>query len=109
MVFNQGIATTIDGKDYLICSVNIGTNPEGSGTNADAGIVILDIGNPDNPDEIAYLKAGQDEYVQFEGNLKLNGYILYALTYNYLWIIDVSDPYPSKRYGENSINRSHFH
>ena len=102
-VFGPGIAATIDGKNYLICSVNFGTNPEGSGTNADAGIVILDIGNPDNPDEVAYLKAGQDEYVRFEGNLKLNGSVLYALTYNYLWIIDVSDPYHPKDMGKTPL------
>ena len=102
-VFGPGIAVTIDGKNYLICNVNFGTNPEGSGTNADAGIVILDIGNPDNPDEIAYLKAGQDEYVHFEGNLKLNGDILYVLTYNYLWIIDVSDPFHPKDMGKTPL------
>ncbi len=47
IVFGSSIAATIDGKNYLICSVNFGNNPDGSGTNADAGIIILDITNPD--------------------------------------------------------------
>ena len=103
MVFRQGIAAIINGKNYLIFTINFGNNPEGSGINADAGIIILDISNPGDPVEIAYLKNGQDEYVQFEGNLKLNGSVLYALTYNYLWIIDVSDPYHPKDMGKTPL------
>ena len=103
IVFGTSIAATIDEKNYLICSVNFGNNPDGSGTNADAGIIILDITNPDNPNEISYLKTGQDEHVRFEGDLKLDGSILYALTYDYLWIIDVSDPYHPKDMGKTPL------
>jgi hypothetical protein len=109
IVFGTSITATIDEKNYLICSVNFGNNPEGSGSNADAGMIILDISNPDSPNEISYLKTGQDEKVYFEGNLKLNGSILYALTYNiasadnYLWIIDVSDPYHPKDMGKTPL------
>jgi hypothetical protein len=109
IVFGTSIAATIDEKNYLICSVNFGNNPDGSGTNEDAGIIILDISNPNSPNEISYLKTGQDEKVYFEGNLKLNGSILYALTYNiasadnYLWIIDVSDPYHPKDIGKTPL------
>ena len=103
IVFGSSIAATIDGKNYLICSVNFGNNPDGSGTNADAGIIILDITNPDKPNEISYLKTGQDEQVRFEGDLKLDGSILYALTYDYLWIIDVSDPYHPQDKGKTLL------
>jgi hypothetical protein len=103
IVFGTSIAATIDEKNYLICSVNFGNNPDGSGTNADAGIIILNITNPDNPNEISYLKTGQDEQVQFEGDLKLDGSILYALTYDYLWIIDVSDPYHPQDMGKTPL------
>jgi hypothetical protein len=103
IVFGTSIAATIDEKNYLICSVNFGNNPDGSGTNADAGLIILDISNPDSPNEISYLKTGQDEQVQFEGDLKLDGSILYALTYDYLWIIDVSDPYHPRDMGKTPL------
>ena len=103
MVFGPGVAATIGGKDYLIYSVNFGTNPEGPGTNADVGIIILDIRNSDSPDEISYLKNGQNEPNQFIENLKLDGSILYTVTRNYLWIIDVSDPYHPRDLGKTEL------
>ncbi len=103
MVFGPDVAATIGGKDYLVCSVNFGTNPEGSGTNADVGIIIIDISNPESPDEISYLKNGSDEPDQYIENLKLDNSILYAITRNYLWIIDVSDPYHPKDLGKTSF------
>jgi hypothetical protein len=112
IVFGSGVGATIAGKNYLICTVDFGNNPEGTGTNADAGIIISDISNPDNPEEISYLKTGQDKQILFEGNLKLIGRTLYALMYDsalpesYLWIIDVSDPDNPKDLGETALATS---
>jgi hypothetical protein len=112
IVFGSGVGATISGKNYLICTVDFGNNPEGTGTNADAGIIISDISNPDNPEELSYLKTGQDKQILFEGNLKLIGTTLYALMYNpalpesYLWVIDVSDPDNPKDLGETALAAS---
>ena len=112
IVFGSGVGATIAGKNYLICTVDFGNNPEGTGTNADAGIIISDISNPDNPEEISYLKTGQDKQILFEGNLKLIGTTLYALMYDpalpesYLWVIDVSDPDNPKDLGETALAAS---
>ena len=109
IVFGLSVAATIGGKNYLICTVDFGNNPEGTGTNADAGIIISDISNPNDPEEISYLKTGQDKQILFEGNLKLIGSVLYALIYDpalpesYLWIIDVSDPNNPKDLGETAL------
>jgi hypothetical protein len=109
IVFGSNVAATIGGKNYLICTVDFGNNPEGSGTNADAGIIILDISNPVNPEEISYLKTEQGDRIFFEGNPTLNGSILYVLTYDqaltdsYLWIIDVSDPNNPKDVGKTAL------
>jgi predicted small secreted protein len=109
IVFGSSVAATIGGKNYLICTVDFGNNPEGSGTNADAGIIILDVSNPDNPEEISYLKTEQGNRILFEGNPTLNGSILYVLTYDqaltdsYLWIIDVSDPNNPKDMGKTAL------
>ena len=112
IVFGSGVGATIAGKNYLICTVDFGNNPEGAGTNADAGIIVSDISNPDNPEEISYLKTGQDKRILFEGNLKLIGTTLYALIYDpalpesYLWVIDVSDPDNPKDLGETALAAS---
>jgi hypothetical protein len=112
IVFGSGVGATIAGKNYLICTVDFGNNPEGTGTNADAGIIISDISNPDNPEEISYLKTGLDKQILFEGNLKLIGTTLYALMYDpalpesYLWIIDVSDPDNPKDLGKTALAAS---
>jgi hypothetical protein len=109
ITFGSSVAATIGGKNYLICTVDFGNNPEGSGTNADAGIIILDVSNPDNPEEISYLKTEQGNRILFEGNPTLNGSILYVLTYDqaltdsYLWIIDVSDPNNPKDVGKTAL------
>ena len=78
MVFGPDVATTINGKDYLIYAVNFGTNPDGPGTNSDVGIIILDITTPDNPNEIAYLKNGTNDPNQFIQSLQLDGPTLYS-------------------------------
>ena len=112
IVFGSGVGATIAGKNYLICAVDFGNNPEGTGTNADAGIIILDLSNPDNPEEISYLKTGQDKQILFESNLKLIGTTLYVLIYDpalpesYLWIIDVSDPDNPKDLGKTALAAS---
>jgi hypothetical protein len=100
MAFENSIDGTINGKNYLICNAIYGasTNQE----NMYVTIVILDITNPDNPDEISSLQTGQDS-PPFVCNLILNGAILYALTEDNLWIIDVSNPNQPKNVGRMSL------
>ena len=94
ITFQQAIAGTINGKNYLICSTNFGDEPSTNVT-----IVILDITNPDNPVQISSLQTGQDAR-PVVNNLELNGSTLYVLTYDNLWIIDISHPNQPKKVGQ---------
>ena len=94
ITFQQAIAGTINGKNYLICSTNFEDEPSTNVT-----IVILDITNPDNPVQISSLQTGQDAR-PVVNNLELNGSTLYVLTYDNLWIIDVSNPNQPKNVGQ---------
>jgi hypothetical protein len=97
MAFQQGIDAAINGKNYLICNVIYGdsTNQE----NKYVTISILDISRADIPAEISSLQTGQDDE-PYVWNLKLYGSILYVLTTDHLWIIDVSDPNQPKNVGQ---------
>jgi len=97
MAFQQGINAVINGKNYLICNVIYGNST--SQKNMYATIAILDISRPDIPVEISSLQTGQDDK-PYICNLKLNGSILYVLTIDHLWIIDVSAPNQPKNVGQ---------
>jgi hypothetical protein len=97
MAFQQGINAVINGKNYLICNVIYGNST--SQKNMYVTIAILDISRPDIPVEISSLQTGQDDK-PYICNLKLNGSILYVLTIDHLWIIDVSDPSQPKNVGQ---------
>jgi hypothetical protein len=103
MAFQEGIAGTISGKNYLFCSSNSGASTQQQNTYIT--IVILDITNPDHPNEISSLQTGQDE-VPYAYILKLNGTTLYALTSDNLWIIDVSDPNQPKIVGQTPLTEA---
>ncbi len=97
MAFQQGINAVINGKNYLICDVIYGNST--SQQNMYVTISILDISRPDIPVEISSLQTGQDDE-PYVWNLKLNGSILYVLTSDHLWIIDVSNPAQPKNAGQ---------
>jgi hypothetical protein len=77
------ITGKINGNNYLF-TVTIGSDSHPS----DTGIMILDIQNPHNPKQIAFIKAP----AYFINTLELSGNYLYALTNDSLWILDVSVP-----------------
>lgn len=85
----------INDRSYLIFSYAI----FGEGV----GIGILDVSDPDKPIEISYLGSSKstEEYNGVTG-LQLKGSVLYAATYNYLWVIDVSDIYNPREIGRIS-------
>jgi hypothetical protein len=89
------VAAIINGKNYLICSAFSAS----TANQQNVTIVILDVTNPENPKEISSLQTGQDAR-PFIYNLKLNGSTLYVLTYDNLWIIDVSHPNQPKNVGQ---------
>jgi hypothetical protein len=60
------------------------------------GLIIFDIRTPANPKEIAFLKLDQGESGNYILTLKVYGTVLYAETGQYLWIVDISDPYMPK-------------
>jgi hypothetical protein len=97
MAFQEGIAGTISGKNYLFCSSNSGASTQVQNTYVT--IIILDITNPDHPNEISSMQTGQDED-PYAYILKLNGTTLYVLTADNLWVIDVSDPNQPKDMGQ---------
>jgi hypothetical protein len=97
MAFQEGIAETINGKNYLFCSANYGASTQQQNTYVT--IVILDISDPDHPNEISSVKTGQDEEPAW-CTLKLVGTALYVLTDDNMWIINVSDPIQPKDMGQ---------
>jgi hypothetical protein len=106
MIFEQGVAGNINGKNYLICSAGFGTST--NKRNSNIIIIVLDITNPDNPQEISSLKTEQEEN-PFICDMKLAGSFLYVLTIYNLRIIDLSDPYHLKEDGQMTfINASCF-
>ena len=94
-LLGNAVAGIINGKSYLICSAYLGSSPN----QENVTIVILDITNPENPKEISSLQTEQDTR-PFIYNLKLNGSTLYVLTYDNLWIMDVSHPNQPKNVGQ---------
>jgi hypothetical protein len=100
MAFQGDVAGSISGKNYLFCSANSGASTQQQNTYVT--IVILDITNPEHPNEISSLQTGQDED-PYAYILKLKGTTLYALTADNLWIIDVSDPKQPKEMGQMQL------
>ena len=94
-ILGNAVAAIINGKNYLICGAYLG-----SSVNQDnVTIVILDISSPAKPVEISSLQTGQDAR-PFIYSIKLNASTLYVLTYDNLWIIDVSHPNQPKNLGQ---------
>ncbi len=76
----------INGRHYLFLVTEKRTNEEAG----PAGLLVLDIEDRDNPVQVAYLEAPNDEpYLMW---MALAGDMLYVPTEEYLWILDVSDP-----------------
>ena len=101
MFFQNSIAGTINGKNYLFCNVINGPSAKQSSYNLT--FVILDITNPYNPLEISSLQTGQEAH-PLALALKLYGTTLYIVTNNNLWIINVSESKSAKRSRANSVS-----
>jgi hypothetical protein len=87
--FGSGTIGKIGGKDYLFVWVISKDVEDTKGTSSKAGIMILDLQNPDNPTKVAYLEApGATGWGVFE----LSDTVLYASAGSYLWVLDVSNP-----------------
>jgi hypothetical protein len=97
MFFQNSIAGTINGKNYLFCNAINGPSAKQGSHNLT--LVVLDITSPDNPNEISSLQTGLEAH-PLALNLKLYGTTLYVVTDNNLWIIDVSDPNQPKEVGQ---------
>jgi hypothetical protein len=97
MFFQNSVAGTINGKSYLICNSIYGPSAKQGSDNLT--LVVLDVTNPDNPFEISSLQIGPETH-PLALNLKLFGTILYIVTDNNLWIIDVSAPNQLKEIGQ---------
>jgi hypothetical protein len=111
MIFGPGVAATVGGKNYLVLSVNMPGKylSDGPGTYADAGILILDLSNPENPQEISYLNNGTTtESSSFILNLKRDGLTVYAVTQDRLWMTDISDPYHPRYLGEMKLDQGNW-
>ena len=87
--FGSGTTGKIGGKDYLFVWVVSKDVEDTKGTSSKAGIMILDLQNPDNPTKVAYLEApGATGFGVFE----LSDTVLYSSAGSYLWVLDVSNP-----------------
>ena len=87
LIFGPGTTGVIGGQDYLFIGIN---NNATNRSHAETGIMILDIRNPDSPQQVSYLLA-PDNNMDFKG-MELSGNLLYVSAGNSLWIIDVSNP-----------------
>lgn len=104
--FGYSIIQTIGKNSYLIYSVSNGiiicsnhswfSNPD---PREFLGIAIVDVSDSDHPKETYYLKSNHDNKYNEETGIQLIGSTLYITTKNYLWIINVTDPYHPEEIG----------